>query len=486
MLSNPDAPNPTNDPNNDIWVTIGTTHSASTPTNQGLGDWYEWSVNGTPVPTSSQLGRWPEGGLLRFRALDEEGHTMLTFDKDREQCYQTVGMRQLTTDEPEDWIAIGEECRSDFPQAIVVSGSKEPADLAQTPKYLSFMEDESGLGSATETQQYYGAIGAPASLTAFKSQFGFGAAGSDEVSAAYFNKGDLWVGREMHCKSFPSGANTGVACYVSNYGDGVVNFGGNVLTSLQRTVTGAQSGVHTGAFATVAMWYTPPITAHNSVRFVVYGADDLPLPQAQLDTKGFNKGIPQNCIVCHGGGRYDAANNRVVGASATENGARFLPFDLDAFAFSNVSGFSRASQEEKFRKLNKLVLQAAPATTTQQLIQGWYAAGSVNTAGTVQDNSFIPFEWNQFDADEKVYTTVVAPYCRACHASQSNSGLTFAHADDFAALGPLIDFRVCTVGSNPAANHVMPNAEVTLEQFWKSSARAYLSGYLGSRGTCKP
>ncbi|WP_437681435.1 hypothetical protein [Sorangium sp. So ce131] len=482
MLSNPD----TSDPNNEIWVTIGTTHSASTPTNEGFGDSYAWSVNGTPAPTAAQLGRWPLGGLLRFRALDEANNTMLTFDHDREQCYQTVGQRQLATSEPEDWIAIGEECRSDFPQAIVVSGSKAPADLATTPKYLSFQEGANGLGSVTETQQYYAAIGAPASLGAFKSQFGFGAAGSDEVSTAYFNKGDLDVGREMHCKSFPSGASTGVACYVSNYGDGVVNFGGNIITALSRTVTGAQSGVHTGAFATVAMWYTPPITANNSVRFVVYGPNDLRVDEAQLDTKGFNKGIPQNCLVCHGGGSYDAVNNRVVGASTSENGARFLPFDLDAFGFSTVSGFSRASQEDKFRKLNKLVLQAAPATTTQQLIQGWYAAGSVNTAGTVQDNSFIPFEWNQFDADAKVYSNVVAPYCRGCHAAQSNSTLTFADPDDFQALGALIDLRVCTVGSNPAKNHVMPNAEVTLERFWTNSARAYLSGYLGSRGTCKP
>ena len=52
--------------------------------------------------------------------------------------------------------------------------------------------------------------------------------------------------------------------------------------------------------------------------------------------------------------------------------------------------------------------------------------------------------------------------------------------------GPVIDALTCHVGTNPAANHLMPNAEVTLRRFWASPARAYLAGYLDTRGSCKP
>jgi hypothetical protein len=496
VLADPDDES---DPDYENWVTLEITTSASTPTDDGFGEYYAWSVNATPVPSSptpAESARWPEGGLLRFRVSTdpETSPPFATFDQDGQECCTTVGMRQLTTEEDEDWIAIGEECKSDWTQAVLVSASKTPTDLEDTPKYLSHIEDN-GVGSPEDTAEYYDEIDAPASLTAFKTRFGFGAAGTDEVSAVYYNAGDLGIGREMNCKSFnpyptnPTHPNTGVACFVSNYDDDVNDnanvFGADPIDSLANTVAGLYSGAHTGAFATVAMWYIPPITATDSVRFAVYGPGPnyLLLPDAQLDSKGYNKGIPQNCIVCHGGARYNTSNHSVYGG-----GARFLPFDLSAFEFSTASGFTRAAQEEKFRKLNKLVLQAGPTAATQELIEGWYAAGSVSTVGTVQNNAFIPPGWTGNKADEKIYSAVVAPYCRGCHAAQSSSLYNFADKDDFQTWGNLgaIEADVCTVGLDPAKNHVMPNAEVTLDRFWKSPARAYLAGYFDIKSSCKP
>lgn len=510
VLTNPDDQS---EPYVEIWETLETAITDSTSIDTGFGTAYEWSVSATPVPNSptpAEAARWPEGGLLRFRAITSGDTVLATFDQDREECFQTVGMRQLLTEEDEDWVAIGEECKSEFSQSVLVAGSKAPGDLAQTPKYLSHLESESGLGSTDETEDYYAEIGAPTHLLAFKARFGFGIGtlGSNEVSAVYYNAGDLGTGREMHCTSFTNdpvtvGTDPGVACYVSNYASnnptgGFTNFSGSSVNHLSRTVAGFQSGVHDGAFATVAMWYTAPITANNSVRFVVYGPNQSPVYEAQLDSKGYNKGIPQNCIVCHGGASYDAANDRVRGANPSlgENGARFLPFDINAFQFSTASSFTRAAQEENFRKLNKLVLQAAPSAATQELIQGWYAGGGVNgvnVVGTVQNTAFIPDGWNDplsntQKSDAKIYSTVVAPYCRGCHSAQSNAGYSFAASDEFKAWGQIgvIQADVCTLGPNPAYNHVMPNAEVTLNKFWKSPARAYLAGYFDSRGSCKP
>jgi hypothetical protein len=161
-----------------------------------------------------------------------------------------------------------------------------------------------------------------------------------------------------------------------------------------------------------------------------------------------------------------------------------LPVDTDIFSYSTEADFTLAAQQEGFRKLNRHVYNAAPAAATKQLIEGWYAAGSVNTVGTVADTSFVPETFAAGRRHKRIYQDVVAPYCRGCHASQS--ALSFTSSDDFQALGFLIDYRVCASDSGGAENHLMPNAEVTLKRFWNSPARAYLAGYLNSVGSCKP
>lgn len=469
VLKAPDDPSQNSPLNTNNWVTIGTTTSSSTPQHWPLDSvddpYYDWSIGAIAVTNSSVLARWPQGGIMRFRAIDADNQVLYTFDQDRAACY----LENATSA----WGGVGLACASEFSTAAVVSPSPTPAELAVTPKYLSF----NGVGSPAETDEYYKTIGAPATLTAFKQKYGFGVAGSDEATATYFNEGDLGIGREMHCKSFGAGLIVGRACYVSNYGDGVVNFGADPTAAVAKAVTGAKSGVHTGAFATVAMVYTAPISAANSVQFMVYGSNDLRVNEAPLDSKGYNKSIPQNCLTCHGGVTYDSGANSVTGA-------RFLAFDTDIFSYSTEAGFTLAAQQEGFRKLNRHVYNAAPTAATKQLIEGWYAAGSVNTAGTVADTSFVPPTFAAEKKDKKVYQEVVAPYCRGCHASQS--AFSFTDSTDFKGLGFLIDSRVCTHNPSAAESHLMPNAEVTLKRFWNSPARAYLAGYLDSAGSCNP
>jgi hypothetical protein len=475
VLKAPDDAAQNNPAVNANWVTIATATSATTPfTWHDPNPYYTWSWTGTPAP-SAAAGRWPQGGIMRFRAVAPDGTLFSTFDQDRMQCYQDHS--------GESWLTIGDLCESELSVQAVVSPTPTPADLAIPPGYLAHA---AGVGSPEETIDYYEEIEAPATLQSFKQKYGFGAQLTDETSATYFNAGDLGIGREMHCKSqLQLNAPPIVACYVSNYGDGTVNFGADPQAAVARAITGTESGVHTGAFATVAMVYVPPITQDNSVRFMVYGPNDALVNEAQLDSTGHNKGIPHNCITCHGGASYSNVTHRVLGAGGVENGARFLAFDLDAFGYSTEAGYTRADQQERFRKLNRIITQAAPAAATAQLIAGWYAAGSVHIAGTTADTSFVPPGFDGTAKDAKIYRDVVAPSCRGCHAAQSGP-YTFTDSDDFKALALTIDFRTCTVGADPAQNHLMPNAEVTLERFWASPARAYLAGYLNSRGSCKP
>ena len=49
-----------------------------------------------------------------------------------------------------------------------------------------------GVGDSGETQQYYTAIGAPATLGQWKAQYGFD--GATETQAIYYNAGDLGFG----------------------------------------------------------------------------------------------------------------------------------------------------------------------------------------------------------------------------------------------------------------------------------------------------
>jgi hypothetical protein len=262
-----------------------------------------------------------------------------------------------------------------------------------------------------------------------------------------------------------------VACYSSNYGE----FGGDPEIALTAAILGTESGESTGAFASVCMVFRPPLTAPNSVQFIVYGPDGTLLNEAPLDTKGDNPSIPQNCIGCHGiKATYDASTNAV-------NGARFLPFDPGAFRFSEQAGYTRADQEENIRALNDAIRSAALSAAALEFVEGLYA-GDPTVEGTVADESFVPRGWRNTARDAAVYRNAIGPYCRACHGSHdADRGLDFASADATrdlwgGTLGPLL----C------GDSHGMPNAEQVMKRFWASPARAYLASHYNFAGACAP
>lgn len=398
------------------WVTIGTTTTGST----AIGGTYSFATNVRPVTSAADAVRWPRGGVLRLRVLDDQA-------------------RPLPWDPaaPDDTVI-----------AVV-----NPANLPPSWTYLM----EKTPGSIAETQEYYAAINAPATLDAFITRYGFP---GGETSAVYYNAGDLGIGREMHCRStqVPAG---GLACYVGNYG----TFGGDRDEALTLMLAGD------APFATVAMVYTPPITAPNAVSFMVYGANGQLVNEAQLDSFGDNTSIPQNCINCHGGGsRYDPATNAVIGA-------RFLPFDPAAFSYAARSDLTLIAQEQQFRQLNRLVDQAAPTKGVRELIAGMFPANKP------YDPSFVPPGWAAKPADARVYREVIAPYCRGCHASFDDDAtdLVFSTADSVRTRWSSMMTHLC--GTGPLG---MPAAEQTTRAFFNSSARGIMLQWLGQPGACAP
>jgi hypothetical protein len=251
------------------------------------------------------------------------------------------------------------------------------------PRHLDVLSEQP-VGSIEETIAYYAAINAPPTLTDFMTRFGFP---GDETSAVYYNLGDLGIGREMHCRATETPAG-GLACYVRNYG----TFGGTFDDAIAAMLAAGPP------LATVAMVYTPPIDAPNAVSFIVYGPDGSLVNEAQLDTRGDNKSIPQNCLNCHGGrSRYDLATH-------ASQGARFLPFDPSAFAYAEQPDLTLAAQEGKLRQLNRLV-NAAPTSAARS------SAASVMTRRTIRVH---PHGWNASPRDARFIAS-----CHHCQAAVS-------------------------------------------------------------------
>ncbi|RYZ07106.1 MAG: hypothetical protein EOO73_13690 [Myxococcales bacterium] len=327
-------------------------------------------------------------------------------------------------------------------------------------------------------------------LDDFIKVYGFSAA---HTTAFYYNRGDLGIGREMHCIDRTS--TTGeIACYVKNFAAGDDNseftFGMSKDIAFRNMAT-------QNAFATVAMVYRHAVPAGgaNRVLFAVYGKSGTLINAAALDRHGinfnnefagvvdgtpnpnpnpsifgepgvnFNNHIPTNCISCHGGDAYDAASN-------SQKGALFLPFDLDQFEYEDAPTRTKESQLGQFRALNQIVRKVATqseirsetpaATNVKNQIDGWYpdSSNSFNSA-------FVPTGWKQNPAAESVYRSVVRSNCRGCH--MTSKFFPFNTEGEFLPRASNIADLLC--------RYEMPHALQTVREFWQSPAPSALRSY---------
>ena len=152
--------------------------------------------------------------------------------------------------------------------AIVGSGGgSDPKPPSHSGTFLSLR------AGGSDGASYYAAIGATGdTFAAFKTRNGFEPvqAPDPSASAAYFNAGDLNLGRDMHC--LPN--STGLACYVSNHAQ-IVN--GNVVFSDDPTAALAGLSNSETPFATVAMEYAAT-AAIGPTNIVVRECDGVPTP----------------------------------------------------------------------------------------------------------------------------------------------------------------------------------------------------------------
>lgn len=440
----------------DGWIEIATARTSDDALAGAAEPMYAWQVD--VAPALAAPSRWPQGGVLRLRVIDpEDGAALVALPHDAPGCVDD----HLAGG----WSDIATACAAPVNVGLVLV-NPPPAAASEGPRFL----DLKGTATTDETDAYYAAIGAPATLDDFRAAFGFGGAG--EASAVYYNAGDLGIGREMHCTPFDAAAGQGLACYVANYG----SFGGAVSVALGDAIDGAKSGTHAGSFATVAMVYRPPSDAPDAVQFMIYGAAGALVNRAALDTHEDNVSVPSNCLNCHGGAAtYDPATHSVTGA-------RFLPFDPGGFQTSALPAYSLAAQQPSFRALNLAIRGAGATSGVVELVDGFYA-------GTTEANQdFVPPGWDGSPDARAVYRHAVAPYCRGCHLSQDEEGaasvLGFREAEAFRIQRDEIGRRMCDGAAPPAER--MPSAEAAHRRFWASPARAYLVDFLGLAGPCAP
>ena len=480
LLSSPEA-DPATEAN---WVVVGRGRSSTTPNNLGDPDRlaYEWSATFTP-----QASHWPRGGLLRVR-IRYAGST----SPSSLNMFESLGCVFDRWNAGDSWVAAGSACVSPFTgqPMMWVSAVDSPVkgSRAQTPPYLT--RNLYGAAGATtpfqmtpdETRGYYADTELPPTLDELERRYQIkradGTFAPETVRAVYFNDADLGFGREMACRD--DGRH--VACAVANYGNPAVPV--PAAQALALAVAGHDSGRHAGAFATVVMVYDRRAPADDAVQFGVYDSAGQPQLTAQLDTRGHNVSVPGNCLACHGGRSSYAATP----GQRRARGAEFLPFDPASFRYSTDPRFTRAAQEQAFRRLNELVARTSPPPATAELLRTWY--GDVTVPGRTAATDAIPAGWDRTAADRLVYREVVAPYCRTCHVSFPDDARDFSTAARFRSLEGLV--LVHTRGNDAAsdasrrASHRMPHAERTLEKFWASSARAYLAQYFKAKGSWRP
>jgi hypothetical protein len=449
VLSSP-ASSPAGDTN---WTTVATTFSSPTASLvwANTTDLFKWSVDVVLVPNAAAAARWPEGGLVKVRAkLDNSIIISPTLDDtDCMLDQNTLGtpfLDAVALCESHDSGVLSLVDRDGLPNPTTDFLSRKKTPLAATTEYYKAVGALSALGTPTASR---------GTFSAWKTTNGFP---TGEISATYYNRGDLGFGRDMHCRT----TGYGKACYVTNYG--TVNDGLDDLadgTALNDAVG------HVNPGATVAMeWHQALAANQNPVRFFVYSpAGGGLLAAVSLDSNPAAQPVPGLCMACHGGNFIDPAD-----ALPRVEGAQFLPFDIDSFAYHPT--LTKEDQLDDFEDLNLLVKATVPASsTTAELVDGWHA-----TPG-VFDGDFVPTGFEGSKESEAFYEFVYRPYCQMCHTARAGVPKTYA---EFNAL----DGRITDVACGTPATISMPHAEVTYESFWKSSARAHLTAALNLRDAC--
>ncbi len=305
---------------------------------------------------------------------------------------------------------------------------------------------------------------------------------SDFAHALYTNNFDLGFGRDMYVRVDDEG---NVYSYVTNYA---------TLEAAAKKIS---------PIATVVMEYTRPAkgdgTEPRFVKFYTYIPDEsgeqIRTTDFDFDGRG-QKYMPGVCTACHGGTPKSIEEDIVNYTGNIQ--ASFLPWDLDSFLYTDTDPaitdiaeveadasnlvYSRAAQQEQFRKLNQSVFhiynseENARFDAVTQLMggtdnaTGWYTQvdcpSNSRTRGCLEgefNGEAVPEGWQD---NSELYLDVVARHCRGCHLVQQGSDevpalFQMATAADF-----LAEEHATKVRNLVFQQGTMPLARLTMDRLW--------------------
>jgi hypothetical protein len=274
----------------------------------------------------------------------------------------------------------------------------------------------------------------------------------------YYNENELGLGRELGCSEFPDGmdaagnALTGVACYVTNYG--------NAFRDRHGSLRLAAEGTHPKN--TVCITYRSSMEPGYEVQFYVYGPSGNRQDWAQLDTLG-PRAHPQVCMNCHGGGYDDQAHLAKF--------ARFLPLDPNRVLFAEDGGPpgepTRSDQEERIRRINALALRTPLTPAQREMLEQLYG-GSPLEPGTSSRPAWQPAAWRDTVDHRDLFDRVVKPYCSTCHLAgqkRADGSEVFTYGLFETPAG----FQLLPLAAVVCGSFGMPNAQTTSIGFWDTS-----------------
>jgi hypothetical protein len=423
-------------------------------------------------------------------------------------------------------------------QKPILTGSGAPVlvDVEELRQALN-------LESKLSAKNYYKCIDPLEKATTFADWLvsaGFTGKNDGDVNTKYVNNYDLGFGRDMHIRK---DANGNVYSYVTNY------------NTLENTLHNRNE------FAIVVMEYSPaptgncgdapdvtaPDSAKKIVKFFAYIPDVKSGGYIRAESMNFDgrgeKYLPGVCTACHYGNNHTKEFN-TLGAIAATNAdldSSFMPWDLDAFLYTNASKpsliepayaafakstglvggeldkYSREAQEGLFRQQNEMVLHTftdnpnniprfAHAITQ---LQGWYGNASerakvesLNFGGDTRnlsdpelqelqrslkslpagkfDGGYVPKGWRGNAAQENLYTSVYDRNCRMCHLFTPNIKFDFDSYDEFVSHPSLRNYVY--------ERGIMPMSRLTMDRFWLNftggdSAAKKLRDHLNSDAT---
>ncbi len=380
--------------------------------------------------------------------------------------------------------------------------------------------------SATAYYQFIDPSSELDTLEKWRNQKGFNDISSNASSinhAIYTNNYDLGFGRDMFMRTDNCG---NVYSYVDNY------------PTLENAIQKRNN------FATVVMEYSGLLPEDNGscaqgdkfVKFYAYVPDKTTGDMVRATSMNFDgrgeKFMPGVCTSCHGGTTNNvtqyiaglaspSADNSEINAltdsqklAIADLNSTFMPFDLDAFLYTNASDinlvdpainydtltseqvtqYARSSQQNSLRGLNKAVLHSylhkqeslAEDDVARErwqapidLINTWYSSNIDSSADLDQldqqifngENTLINWQ-----SEQGIYHEVFAKYCRACHIQSSNVSINFAESEEFIDAASRITTQVYN-------DYNMPMARLTSDRFWlnfngTTSAAAILQTFL--------